>query len=136
MGLFDKTVDDRPSAGFDYAETVRLGGGHRYGRHRRRRPALDVLAQHLARVHPVYVVGSKNQDVVRSLIAHDVQVLVDGVGRAGKPPGAAAHLGRDGCHIVAEEGGEPPGAGDVQVKTVALVLGQHHDPQEARIGQV
>ena len=39
-------------------------------------------------------------------------------------------------HVVAEQRGKPPGPGDVQVEAVALVLGEHHDLQEAGVGQV
>ena len=86
LRLFDKTVDKRAPAGLDDPETLGFGGRHGNGRHGRHGPALDVLGQHLARVHPVNMVGSEDQDVVGTFITHNVQVLVNGVGRAGEPP--------------------------------------------------
>ena len=47
---------------------------------------LDV-ADHLAGVHAVDVVGAEDDDVGRLLVADQVEALVDGVGRAGEPRG-------------------------------------------------
>jgi hypothetical protein len=95
-----------------------------------------VLREHLARVHAVDVVGAEDGDVVGPLVVEQVEVLVDGVGRAREPVRPAAHLGRDGRHVVAEQRRQPPGRGDVAVQRVALVLGENHDPQEAGVDEV
>ncbi len=99
-------------------------------------PGGDVLLEHLARVHPVDVVGAEDADVVRPLVADEVEVLVDGVGGAGEPARPAPHLGRDRRHVVAQQRRHAPGLRDVAVEAVALVLGQHDDLEEAGVGQV
>jgi hypothetical protein len=104
--------------------------------HGNARPGLDVLAHHLARVHPVDVVGAEDDDVAGLLVADQVQALVDRVGRPGEPPRAEPLLGRHGRDVVAEHRGQPPGGGDVAVQAVALVLGQDHDLAVARVHQV
>jgi hypothetical protein len=96
----------------------------------------DVLLDHLSGVHPINVVGSEHEDVLRRLVDHQVEVLVDGVGRAGEPPGPPPHLGRHRGDVAAEQGRQPPRPGDVEVEAVALVLGQDHDPQIAGVGHV
>jgi hypothetical protein len=47
--------------------------------------ARDVLLDHLAGVHPVHVVGAEDDDVLGPLVVHEVQALVDRVGRAAVP---------------------------------------------------
>ncbi len=134
--LFDETVDDGTLAGLDYAEAAGLFWGHPDRRHRGPRTCLDVLQQHLAGVHPVNVVGPEHQYVLGALIADDVQVLVNGVGGARKPPRPPPHLGRHGRDVTAQQRGKPPRARYVQVKAMALVLSEHHHLREPAIGQV
>ena len=57
----------------------------------------------------VDVVGAEDADDVGPLVVDQVQVLVDRVGRAGEPVRAAAHLGRHGRDVVAEQRRELPG---------------------------
>ena len=99
-------------------------------------PALDVLLDHLARVHAVDVVGAEHDDVVGPLVAEQVEVLVDRVGRAGEPVRPAAHLRRHRRDVVAEQRRQPPGQRDVAVERVALVLREHDDPAEAGVDEV
>ena len=99
-------------------------------------PLVDVLLDHLARVHAVDVVGAEDDHVVRPLVVEQVEVLVDGVGRAGEPARAAAHLRRHRRHVVAEQRGERPRHRDVAVERVALVLRQHDDPAVAGVDEV
>ena len=80
------------------------------------RAAIDVLGDHLARVHPVDVIGTEHDDVVGPLIMDQVEVLVDRIGRADEPARPAAHLGRHRGHVVAEQRRQPPGQRDVPVE--------------------
>ena len=97
---------------------------------------VEVVLDHLARVHAVDVVGAEHAHDVRVLVADEVEVLVDRVGRAGEPVRAAAHLGRHRRHVVAEDRREAPGLADVAVEAVALVLGEHDDLEVPGVGEV
>ena len=128
---------DRPScAGLDHAERRRLGARHRYGRHRHARSRRHVLVDHLPRVHPVDVIGAEDDHQVGLVVVDEVERLVDRVRGAGVPLRPEPLLGRDRRHEVAQQRAHPPGQADVPVQAVALVLGQHGDPQAARVGQV
>ena len=94
-------------------------------------PVCDVLVDHLARVHPVDVVGAEHAHDVGALVVDQVEVLVDRVGRTLEPVRPAAHLGRNRRHVVVEHRREPPRLGDVAVEAVALVLREHDDLQVA-----
>jgi len=95
-----------------------------------------VLLDHLPRVHPVHVVGAEHDDVVGLVVVDQVQALVDGVRAAGEPARAQPLLRRHRGHVVAQQGGHPPGGGDVPVQRMRLVLGQHADPQIPTIDQI
>ena len=97
---------------------------------------LEVVLDHLARVHVVDVIGAEHADDVGALVADEVEVLVDRVGRAAEPVRAATHLRRHRRHVVAEQRGEPPRLADVAVEAVALVLREHDDLQVAGVGEV
>ena len=88
---------------------------------------LEVLGDHVGEVHPVDVVGAHDDDEVRPLVDDRVEGLVDRVRAAEVPALAAALLRRDGCDVVPERRGQPPGLADVPVEAVRLVLGQHDD---------
>ncbi len=95
-----------------------------------------MLLDHLARVDAVDMVGAEHADDVGLLVADQVQVLEDRVGRAREPVGAAPHLRRHRDDVVAEELRELPGRRDVTVEAVALVLGQDGDPEDAAVDEV
>ena len=122
--------------GLDDAELVGERDRLADRRHRHAGAGLDVLGHHLARVHAVDVVGAEDDDVARLLVADQVEALVDRVGRAGEPPRAQPLLGGDRRDVVAEHRRQPPGAGDVPVEAVALVLREHHDLAVAAVDQV
>ena len=87
-------------------------------------------------IHPVDVVSAENHHVVRILVPEQVQILVDGIGRAFEPPATEAHLRGDAHHVVVEQRREVPRLGDVPVQAVALVLGEHRDPEVAAVDQI
>ena len=120
----------------DDAERLRVLVRHRDSRDGDTGTRLDVALDHLARVHPVDVVGPEHRDVIGVLVADEVEVLVDGVGRAGEPVRAAPHLRRHRGDVAAEQRGEPPRLADVTVEAVALVLREHHDLQVPGVGEV
>ena len=127
----------RPSpAGLDHAELVGLGERHPDPGHGDTGTRGDVLLEHLVGIHAVDVVRPEHQDVVRALVADDVEVLEDRIGRAREPLRAPPHLGRHRRDVVVQEARQPPRQGDVKVEAVALVLGQHDDFEQAAIGQV
>ncbi len=95
-----------------------------------------MLVQHLLGVHAVDVVGAEHDDVVGLFVVEDIEILEDGVGGAGEPAGPAAHLGRHRSDVVAQQRRQPPGLRQVPVEAVALVLGEHHDANEAGVHQV
>ena len=137
VGRFlDETLDDRPLSGFDHTETTGLVRGHPYRRHRGRGPGFDVLDQHLAWVHAVDVVRAEHQYVLWALVADDVQVLVNGIGRAREPPWPPPHLGRHRRYVTTQQRGEPPGTSYVEVEAVAFVLRQDDNLREPGVGQV
>jgi hypothetical protein len=97
---------------------------------------LDVLSDHLPRVHPVDVVRAEDDDVPRPLVTDQVHALVDRIRRPGEPARAQPLLRRHGGDVVAEQRGQPPGLADVPVQGMALVLGQHHQLEVAAVDQV
>ena len=62
--LLEEALDQRPLARLDHPELRRPRRRHPDRRHGDAGPGLDVLLQHLARVHPVDVVGAEHADVV------------------------------------------------------------------------
>ena len=65
--------------GLDHAELVGLLDRHADRRDGHRRARVDVLFEHLPRVHPVDVVGAEDDHVLGSLVAQQVEVLEDRV---------------------------------------------------------
>ena len=119
-----------------HAERLGLGARHPDAGDRDPGPALDVLGDHLARVHPVHVVGAEHRDVVGPLVVDQVQALEDRVRAAGVPAPAEPLLGRHRGDVLPEHAGQPPGGGDVPVQRVRLVLGEHADPVQPGVDQV
>ena len=120
----------------DDAELVVIGDRLPDGSHGHAGAGLDVLLDHLGEVHPVDVVGADDDDDVGLLVGDRVEALEDRVGTALVPGLVDALLGRDGCDVVAEHRRHPPGAGDVPVEAVRLVLGEHDDLEVAGVDDV
>ena len=136
-GLFQERLD-RPAVlrGLDHAERGGLGARHRNRRHGQARSRGHVLVDHLPWIHPVDVIGAEDDHQVGLVVVDEVERLVDRVRGAGVPMRPEPLLRRDRSHEVAQQRAHPPGQADVPVQAVALVLGQHGDPQGARVGQV
>ncbi len=99
-------------------------------------PGGNVLLDHLREVHAVDVVRTRHQNDVRTFVVQHVEGLVDGVRGPEVPVLAASLLGGNGSHVVAEQVGHLPGLGDVAIKGVRLVLGQHDDLQISGIDDI
>jgi hypothetical protein len=128
--------DLAPLTGVDHAEPVGLVAGHPDSRNGDTGIRVDVVVEHLAGIDPVDVVGAEDEHEVGALVLDDVQVLEDGVGGSQEPVRASPHLRRYRGDVVAEEGAQPPGPGDVHVEAVALVLGEDDDLPVATVRQV
>ena len=136
VGLFLKTDDAPVLVDLDDAELVRLRLLDRQAGDGRDRPLLEVEVGHLADVHLVDVVGAEHEHRVRPVLLDQVQVLEDRVGRAPVPGFAHAHLRRHDGHEGVERAARPPGSLHVLGQRLRLVLGQHVDRPDARVGQV
>jgi hypothetical protein len=121
---------------FDDAELVGLRQRRAQRGHGHGRAGLDVLVEHLLRIHPVDVVGAEHRHVVRLLVVEQVEVLIDRVGRPREPVRPAPHLRRHRRDVVAEQRRQPPRDRDVPVERVALVLREHDDAPEAGVDEV
>ena len=122
--------------GVDDAERGGLVSRHPDGGDGRLGAGLDVVRDHLRRIHPVDVVGAENDQVLGIVVVDQVQRLQDGVGTAGVPARTQPLLRRHRRHVIAEHLAHPPGGRDVPVERVRLVLRQHADSQVPGIHQI
>ena len=122
--------------GVDDAEVGGVLAGHPQPRDGHAGTGLQVLLDHLARVHAVHVVGTEDDDDVGTRVVDQVQALEDGVGAAGVPARTQPLLGRHRGDVVAQELRHPPGGRDVPVQAVALVLGEDGDLPHLGVDQV
>ena len=138
LGLLDEGLDPAPVSrvGLDDAELVGQRPGLTDARHGAGQPGGDVVVQHLGEVHPVDVVRTSDDHVVGPLVVEQVERLVDRVGAPQEPVLAHALLGRHRRDVVAQHVGHAPRLGDVTVQRVGLVLGEHHDLEEAGVDHV
>ncbi len=129
---------DRPAVrtGADHTELPTLHSGHTQPRDGHPGPVGQVLLDHLARIHPVDVVGAEHDHDIRLIIVDEVQRLEDRIRGPRVPPGAESLLRRYRCDVVVEQIAHAPGRGDVAVQAVALVLRENTDPQVTCVGQV
>ena len=118
-----------PNAFASWRETGNRGHGHPS-------PVLQVLRDHLPRVHPVHVIGADDHHDVRPLVVDQVHRLEDRVSRPAVPVRAEPLLRGHRRHVVAEEVTHPPRHRDMPVQAVALVLREHADLPDAGVGQV
>ena len=138
LGLLHEGLD--PAAvgrvGLDDAELVRQGPRLTDARDGAGQTGGDVVLQHLGEVHAVDVVRTGDDHIVRALVVEQVEGLVDRVGAPQEPVLAHALLGRHRRDVVAQHVGHAPRLGDVTVQRVGLVLGEHHDLEEAGVDHV
>ena len=96
-------------------------------------------ADHVAVVHLVDVVTREDHDVIRVESLDEADVLVDGVGRAQIPMAFVAHMrvGREHVSAAIVRVQIPRSTiADVAVQNERLILRQHADDVDARIGAV
>ena len=122
--------------GVDDAELGGEGEGLADAGHGGLRAGLDVRVEHLPEVHPVDVVGADHDHDVGLLVVDEVQALQDRVGGAGEPALAEPLLRRHRGDVGVEQGGHPPGLGDVTVEAVGLVLGEDDDLSQPGVYEV
>ena len=97
-----------------------------------------MAAQHQGVVHLIDVVAGEHQYILRVVQIHEADVLVDGVGGALVPDGAAGALvGRQDMYAAVDTV-QLPGlaAADVGVQLQRPVLGQHAHGVDAGVGTV
>ena len=130
FGVLLVEVDDAAVlGGFDDAELGGVFTIDRNGRHGDFRGLLHVEFDHAHDVHAVDVVAAEDGHHVRVGLFHQVDVLVDGVGRA-LIPGLVgrAHLGRHGNNeLVLQQTAELPAFAEVLQQRLAAELGEHVD---------
>ena len=121
---------------FDHAELVRFLDGLADTGHRELGTGLDVLLHHLLEVHAVHVIGAHDHHDVRLDILDDVDGLVDGIGGAEIPMLTETLLSGHRRDVGAKQRRETPDLGDMAVKRMRLVLGEHHDLTVSGINQI
>ncbi len=83
-----------------------------------------MLIEELAWVEPVDVISAEHEDIVGIFVFNDVHVLVDGISRAEKPSRATAHLRGNRSYITPEHRRQTPCSADMNIETVAFILGK------------
>jgi len=99
---------------------------------------LLVILDHAGDVHAVDMVAAEDGHHVRIGLFYQVDVLVDGVGRALVPGFTGrAHLGRHrNNELVLEEASELPALAEVLQQRLAFELGEHVDGVDARVDEI
>ena len=80
------------------------------------RSVLDVVVQHLPRIHPVDVISTEHEDVLRLFIVDQIEVLEQSVSRPREPLGATTHLRWHRGDVVAEHARQAPGPRDMDIE--------------------
>ena len=111
---------------------------HGNGRHRDLGRLLDVVLDHAGDVHAIDVIAAENGHHVRIGLLHQVDVLVDGVGRALVPRLVRrAHLRRNGDHeLRLEQPAELPALAQVLQQRLAAELRQHVNRIDAGVDEI
>ena len=138
-GLFLKFLDEAVRPDVHDAEARGLVHRHLDDRDRAGRAGLLMRAEHFIIVHFVHMVAREDEHAVGVIHLDEVHVLIDGVGRAGKPRPAlprALIRGQD-VHAAVDAVQIPRlTAADVAVEQQRLVLREHADGVDAGVGAV
>ena len=119
------------------AELVRLRNGHLHAADRDVRAALLMERKQRPVVHLVDVVAGEDQDGLGPVLMNDVQILVDGIGRAAIPNLAELLLRRHDVDELAELAVQvAPAALHMLNQGVSLILRENEDLADARVHAV
>ena len=101
-------------------------------------PFLHVVLDHAGDIHAVDVISAENGHHVGVRLLHQVDVLVDGVGRSLVPGFAGrAHLRRNGNNELGfQQSAELPAFAEVLEQGLAAELGQHVDRIDAGVDEI
>ena len=138
-GLFLELVDKAVRPDVHDAEARGLLHRHLNDRDRAGGARLLVRTQHLVIVHFVHMIAREDEHAVGIIHLDEVHVLIDGVGRAGKPrPALPRALIRGQDVHAAVDAVEVPclAAADVAVEQQGLVLREYADGVDAGVGAV
>ena len=138
-GLFLKFLDEAVRPDVHDAEARGLVHRHLDDRDRAGRAGLLMRAEHFVIVHFVHMVAREDEHAVGVIHLDEVHVLIDGVGRAGKPrPALPRALIRGQDVHAAVDAVEVPclAAADVAVEQQGLVLREYADGVDAGVGAV
>lgn len=138
-GLFLKFLDEAVRPDVHDAEARGLVHRHLDDRDRAGRAGLLMRAEHPVIVHFVHMVAREDEHAVGVIHLDEVHVLIDGVGRAGKPrPALPRALIRGQDVHAAVDAVEVPclAAADVAVEQQGLVLREYADGVDAGVGAV
>ena len=108
LGLFHKTGHTPVFIDFDDTEMFGFRDRDRNRRHGQIGIPFFVKTEHLADVHPIDVIASKNTDMLRIGIFDEVHVLVNGIRGAFIPTFPHPHLRRYRIDEMPPESGYPP----------------------------
>ena len=138
LGFFEELDDPLLLVHLHDAEAAGLLDGHGHDADGEVRALGQVVVDHRAVIHLVDVVTRKNHYRVGPVFADEVQVLVDGIGRAGIPVLPFARLvGLQEPHAAPRTVQIPRLAdADVIVEAVGTVLRQHTDRINATVDAV
>src|SRR3569833_2176493 len=121
----------------DDPETGALRNGHRQCRDRDVGVGLTMELDHLADIHAVDVIGAEHGDDVGTMQTDQIQIFINGTGRAFKPAGAAAHLRRhDGDEMRGIDGRQYPGLAHVLDQRLRFVLHEKIDGVDFGIDEI
>jgi len=124
FGFFEEVADGAVGVDVDDAELGALFNGNGDGCDRTVCLVLAVEGRHLLDVHNINMVSAEDIHMLWLLVGDEVEVLEDGVDGAFIPVSSRTHLCGDRLAVVADEGSHSPGAGEVVIEGVGLILGE------------
>src|ERR1700730_1007635 len=123
--------------GFNNAELQRgLLRGNLNGGHGNIRAGIDMLLEHAAVVHFVNVIAGENENVLRTLAADGINILIHRVGGALVPLLRHSHLRRQYFDILAEARKRGPSRANVAIEAEGFVLREHEHAPQIRVDAI